>query len=254
MAGCGKMGGAMLSRWIGGADAFTAVEPGDGPVPDGAHRVRSVDEVGDARFDALIVAVKPQRIEDVLPAYVPLLADGAYALSMAAGVSAARVSRAIGGVPVVRIMPNLPAAVGRGVTGLFAGLGVTEAQKDHAQRLVEATGEAFWVEEEDRIDRVTALAGSGPGYVFEILRAYTAAAEALGFAPDEARRLVLATVAGTTEMALRDPRPLDELRNAVTSPNGTTQAGLDALRRDDLPERLLTDALRAAYDRAVELR
>ena len=112
----------------------------------------------------------------------------------------------------------------------------------------------MWLDDEDEIDRFTAVAGSGPGYVFELLRAYEEAAVEIGFDRETARELVLGTVAGTTEMAVRDERPLAELRGDVTSPNGTTQAGLDALRTDGTMERLLRETVRAAYDRAVELR
>ncbi|WP_221401047.1 pyrroline-5-carboxylate reductase family protein [Parvularcula dongshanensis] len=255
MAGCGKMGGAMLSSWVEeGAGTFVAVDPGEPRVPQGVRHEKSRDALGTERFDALVVAVKPQMLDDVLPPYEAQLEDGGFALSIAAGVAAKRVSEKLGGAPVIRVMPNLPAAIGRGVSALYAGEGVTDAHKAAATRLVEATGTAVWLEDEDQIDRFTAVAGSGPGYVFEILRSYVEAAKGLGFDEATAREMVFGTVLGTTEMAQREGRPLDELRNDVTSPNGTTQAGLDQLRKDGLLEGLMEETLRAAYDRAVELR
>ena len=254
MVGCGKMGGAMLSRWIeAGTARFAVVDPG-GPPPFPVRHEAGIEALSDERFDLVVAAIKPQMLDDVLPAYAPLMAEGAFALSIAAGVPAARVSGALGGRPVVRVMPNLPAAVGRGVTALFAGEGVTDAHRTLATALIEATGQAVWLDEEDRIDRFTAVAGSGPGYVFEILRVFEEAAIEIGFDPETARDLVVGTVAGTTEMASRDRRPLADLRNDVTSPNGTTQAGLDALRAGGTMARLLREAVQAAYDRAVELR
>lgn len=254
MAGCGKMGGAMLSRWIeAGLADFSVVDPG-GPPPFPVRHDGALDAFASDRFDVVIAAIKPQMVDAVLPAYGAVMAKGAFAISIAAGVPARRVSEALGGAPVVRVMPNLPAAVGRGVTALYAGEGVTDAHKALATRMIEATGTAVWLDDEDKIDRFTAVAGSGPGYVFEILRAFEEAAREIGFDDEVARELVLGTVAGTTEMATRDDRPLAELRNDVTSPNGTTQAGLDALRDGGTMERLLRETVQAAYERAVALR
>jgi pyrroline-5-carboxylate reductase len=254
MAGCGKMGGAMLSRWLEEhTGAFTVVDPGGPPALDVRH-VANIGDVRGERFDVVIAAVKPQLLDDVLPDYTELLAENGFGVSIAAGVPAKRVSRALGGAPVVRVMPNLPASVGRGVTALYAGEGVTQEHRALAARLIKATGQAVWLEDEDQIDRFTAVAGSGPGYVFELLRAYEEAAVEIGFDRETARALVLGTVAGTAEMAARDTRPLADLRDDVTSPNGTTQAGLDALRADGVMERLLRETVKSAYERAVELR
>ena len=249
------MGGALLDHWMSGGENFTIVDPMLDQAPDGVRLVMDRSAIADDRFDTIIVAIKPQMIDDVLPDYAANLADHGYVLSIAAGASAARLKKAMGGAPVVRVMPNLPAAVGKGTSGVLAGPDVSEAQASHAMEMMQRTGTAIAVESEDMLDRATAVAGSGPGYVFEIARAYVAAAEQLGFAPDQARALVLGTMEGTIAMALANPdTPLEELRNSVTSKGGTTAAGLDALNGDGGLSDTLTATLKSAYDRAVELR
>lgn len=249
------MGGALLGHWLSGGEDFTIVDPMLEQAPDGVRLVRDRSAIADERFDTIIVAIKPQMIADVLPAYAANLAEGGYVLSIAAGASAARIAKAMDGAPVVRVMPNLPAAVGKGTSGVMAGPDVTEAQSTHAMDMMRRTGTAIAVESEDMLDRATAVAGSGPGYVFEIARAYVAAAEKLGFDAAQARALVLGTMEGTIAMALANPdTPLEELRNSVTSKGGTTAAGLDALNGDGGLSETLEATLQSAYDRAVELR
>ncbi|TPG14287.1 pyrroline-5-carboxylate reductase family protein [Sphingomonas oligophenolica] len=254
LIGCGKMGGALLSRWVEGSDRFTIVDPGLGEAPNGVQLVTDRAALGDEMFDVAVVAIKPQMIDQVLPDYVAHIADDGYALSIAAGCSIDRLMRVLGGKPVIRVMPNLPAAIGEGVSGLVAGSGVTPAQQDHARALMALAGTVVVVDDEDKLDRVTAVAGSGPGYVFEIARAYVAAAVDLGFTLDEARALALGTMAGGVAMARKSDQSLEELRNSVTSKHGTTEAGLQALNGDDLLSRRLRDTVGTAYARAVELR
>ena len=255
LIGCGKMGGAMLRRWLQAEVAqFTVASPNGGSVPDGVAHRRSPAELGDQIFDMLIIAVKPQMIDAALPAYMPHLAPDGCLVSIAAGYSSARITALIGDKPVLRLMPNLPAMIGQGVNGLFANAACTPAHRDAVAALATATGSAIWVEDEDQIDRITAVAGSGSGYVFEIARSYVAAAEALGFDTATARTLVLDTIAGAIEMARQSDQSLEALRNDVTSKNGTTQAGLEALMQDGTLDALLENTTRAAYARAVELR
>lgn len=254
LIGCGKMGGALLSQWMGSGDDYTIVDPGLDKAPDGVELVRDRTALANRRFDIAVVAIKPQLIDDVLPDYVDHLTDDGFALSIAAGCSIERLRHVLKGRAVVRVMPNLPAAIGQGVSGLCASGEVSDAQRQQATRLMERAGSVVVVDSEDELDRVTAIAGSGPGYVFEIARAYVAAAMDLGFALDEARSLVLGTMAGGVAMAQGSDLNLEELRNSVTSKNGTTQAGLDALNGDDQLTRRLRETVDAAYARAVELR
>lgn len=255
MIGCGKMGGALLGHWMAGGEDFTIVDPALDAAPGAARLVSDRADLGEERFDIVIVAIKPQLIDEILPAHAGRLAEGGYVLSIAAGCSAARISRAMDGAPVIRVMPNLPAAVGQGVSGLYAAGDADPAQLAHAQTMMDRAGAVVTVDSEDKLDRVTAVAGSGPGYVFEIARTYVAAAEELGFSREEARTMVLGTMAGTIAMALEDGAPdLGSLRESVTSKGGTTAAGLAALNGAEELSRLMRATLRAAYERAVELR
>ncbi|MBL44351.1 MAG: pyrroline-5-carboxylate reductase [Sphingomonadaceae bacterium] len=249
------MGSALLSQWVKGPEAITVVDPAGSDVPDGVALIADRAEIADRKFDLIVAAVKPQLIDDILADYADMLAPGGYVLSIAAGYSAARLSRLMGDAPVIRTMPNLPAAIGRGVSGICAGPHAGDEHIAHAQDFMGRAGTTVTVDSEERLDRVTAVAGSGPGYVFEIARAYTEAAIAQGFDEEEARAMVLGTIGGAIAMASEPGAPsLEDLRNSVTSKGGTTAAGLNALNGDGGLSTRLHDTLKAAYDRAVELR
>lgn len=254
IVGCGKMGGALLESWNSGEDSFTIVDPALKNSPDGVELYDSCDKLGERKFDVIIVAIKPQMIDKVIPDYAERFSENGYLLSIAAGSSIDRLKAVSAGQPVVRVMPNLPAAIGKGVSGMCASQDVSNNQVVHARKLMERAGSVIMVDDEDALDRVTAVAGSGPGYVFEIARAYVEAAKALGFSPERARTMALETMSGTIEMALDSDMPLASLRDNVTSKGGTTAAGLAALNGDKQLDRLFQQTLRAAYERAVELR
>ncbi len=249
------MGGALLKAWAANTDhKFTVADPANPDLPDNVAQVGSPDELDGAMFDYLIVALKPQLIDEVLPDYLPRLAPDGVISSIAAGYSAGKLAAHAPGRSVIRIMPNLPAFIRKGVSGLYAHGEVPASASNEIEQLALCSGEIVWVDSEDMLDRLTAVAGSGPGYVFEMLRAYVEAAENLGFSAQDARTMVLGTVQGTLEMAQQSDQPLEELRNNVTSKGGTTAAGLGALNGDGEYSDLIRDTLRAAYERAVELR
>ena len=226
MAGCGNMGGALLGRWLQQPDfEFTVISPSNRRCPEGVRVESDVSRLQGQLFDLIVIAVKPQLINDVIPAYVDLLAKDACFISMAAGFSVSSLEKLTGSKPVVRIMPNMPVSVGKGVSALFANQLVSQQHKDLITNLMQATGQLIWVEQEDAIDRFTAIAGSGPGYAFEIARCWVQAGQALGFSETEAREMVLQTLSGSAEMALASDSSLEELRNGVTSKNGTTATG-----------------------------
>lgn len=255
LIGCGKMGGAMLQRWVGdGTHRFTVADPAATNLPDGVDHVSKATSVPPNAFDIILIAIKPQMIADVLPDYLHALKDGGVVVSIAAGTSVASISKIVGEAPIIRVMPNMAALVGLGVSGLYANRHCTPQQARDVIALVDQTGTCIPVDSEDQIDRLTAVSGSGPGYVFEILRNYVAAAEALGFDADTARTLVFDTVSGTVEAARQSDQSLETLRESVTSKNGTTQAGLEELRRDGAMETLFHETLQAAYRRAGELK
>ncbi len=249
------MGGALLKAWAEKTDhLFTVADPAKPDLPEGVSQVGSVEELGEEVFDYLVVALKPQLIDEVLPAYLPRLSPTGVISSIAAGYSAERLAAQAPGRSVIRIMPNLPAVIGKGVSGLYAHGTVTEPACRAIEQLALCSGEIVWVESEDMLDRLTAVAGSGPGYVFEMLRAYVEAAEELGFSEKDAKNLVLGTVRGALALAQESDQSLEDLRKSVTSKGGTTAAGLDALNGAGKFSALIRDTLQAAYQRAVELR
>lgn len=255
LIGCGKMGGAMLRQWTScGDNSFTVADPAASNLPDGVTHVSKATDLPPDTFDAVLIAVKPQMIADVVPDYVHALKDGGVFVSIAAGASVASIAKVVGDAAIVRVMPNMAALVGMGVSGLYANDRCTPQQTREIVALIDQTGTCIPLDSEDRIDRLTAVSGSGPGYIFEMLRSYTAAAEALGFDHDTARRLVFDTVTGTVQAARQSDQSLEELRNSVTSKNGTTQAGLTELMRDGELDKLFHDTLQAAYVRAGELK
>lgn len=205
-----------------------------------------------AGADVVVLAIKPQQMAATCAALAALL-QPALLISIAAGIRTADLSRWLGGhTRLVRCMPNTPALVRAGITGLFALPGVDAAGRLQAETLLRAVGEVVWVEEERQIDAVTAISGSGPAYVFHFLEGLMAAGEALGLAPETARLLALQTVAGAARLAVESEDSPAVLREHVTSPNGTTQAALESFAQSDLLGAILR-AAQAADRRAGEL-
>lgn len=254
LIGCGKMGGAMLRRWLERTEhKFTIVDPGADDTPDGAELLRSREELGERTFGMIIVAIKPQMVDTVLPDYSQHLAKGGCAVSIAAGCGIGRISKLLGNVPTIRVMPNLPALIGLGATGLYASEDCGETHRAQVTKLIDYVGESFWVTSEDELDRLTAVSGSGPGYVFQFMQSYIEAAEELGFDEGTARALVTQTVIGAAKMASQSESSIIDLRNSVTSKKGTTEAGLNALNKDGAMDALMKHTTGAAYARALEL-
>ena len=255
LIGCGKMGGAMLRQWIGGdGTQFTVADPSATDLPPAVTHVAKATDLPANSFDIVIIAIKPQLISTVLPDYAHALKTGGCYVSIAAGASLATIAQVVGDAAIVRVMPNMGALVGLGVSGLYANDRCTSRQTADVTTLIEQTGTCIQLGSEDEIDRLTAVSGSGPGYIFEIMRAYVAAAEALGFDHGTARSMVFDTITGTVEAARQSSETLEDLRKSVTSKNGTTQAGLEQLMRDGQLEGLLHDTLQAAHTRADALK
>lgn len=181
-----------------------------------------------AGIDLLVWAVKPQSFAEAATAVAPQLRPGTPQLSVMAGIRAADIAAATGQARIVRCMPNTPALVGRGMTGLFAA---TDAASDRvlAEAVIRTTGEVLWVEREELLDAVTAISGSGPAYVFYFLEALQQAGTELGLTAEQARRLAIGTFAGSAQLAADSPEPLATLRERVTSKGGTTYAALTTL-------------------------
>ncbi len=202
--------------------------------------------------DVIVLAVKPQQLKSVVAA-LPMLNPGQLVLSIAAGVRAGDISRWLNGHGAVcRTMPNTPALVGAGVAGIFPMPGVSAGQKAQAAEILGAVGTVVWVENEEQIDVVTAISGSGPAYVYFFMEALEQAGVELGLPPDTARLLTLQTFYGAAALALNDASPPAELRARVTSKGGTTERGILALETGGVRPAIGL-AARAAAERAREM-
>lgn len=261
LVGAGSMGGALLRGWLAAgtidAEASSVVDPAaDAAVKKLAreHRFALNPPLGDINADALVVAVKPQAAASVLPAYGKI-ARSAIVISVMAGTSLATLARILASPPrVARAMPNLPASLGAGVTGLYAPATLNVGGRDIVDRLMAAVGETVWVDSEKEIDFVTAVSGSGPAYFFLLTEALAEAGAALGLDKAAALKLARATASGAGAMLARDPRAPADMRKAVTSPAGTTAAALKVFDGDDKALRgLVKAAVAVAAKRAGEL-
>jgi pyrroline-5-carboxylate reductase len=260
LVGCGKMGTAMLRGWaaVRAASQFLVVDPAGQPLGLDAEKGvawHATPETlpGDLLPDAVVFAVKPQVVDDVVPPYRRWVRPGTLFLSIVAGKTLAGLSRHLGPAAIVRTMPNTPAAIGRGITVACASPLVTPEQRRLCDGLLAAIGESAWVENEALLDPVTAVSGSGPAYVFLLIEALARAGEAEGLPADLALGLARSTVAGSGELARLSPESPAQLRENVTSPGGTTRAALDVLMAPDGLDALLRRAVRAASARSREL-
>ena len=263
LVGCGKMGGAMLAGWRErgiGADEIVAVEPAEALAETlrANHGIRVVPSAEALPADlgpaTLVLAVKPQMMDQAIPAYRRHAEAGALVLSIAAGKTIGYFERHLGGTAaIVRSMPNTPAAVGRGITALAANAHVSEAQRANAESLLAAVGETVWLDDEDLLDAVTAVSGGGPAYVFLLIETLAKAGVAAGLPEDVAMRLARSTVAGSGELARRAHESATQLRENVTSPGGTTLEALKVLMAADGIQPLFDRAIAAATRRSKEL-
>lgn len=252
LIGCGNMGGAMLAGWLRGGVApgvFTVVDPYVQNVPDG---VRLLRELPDESFDAVLLAIKPQGLADAAPAIERVIGQETVLLSLLAGVELATLGERFPRAgAVVRVMPNLSAALGKSPIAL-AGNGLTETQTALVDALMAPLGQGEWIGE-DRFDLVTALAGSGPAFVYRFIDALGRAAADLGLPEEQAWRLALATVDGAAALAAQSEHAPGELARRVASPGGTTEAGLRALDAEGRLLTLMTETLQAAAKRSAEM-
>lgn len=253
LVGCGKMGSALLAGWLRGGLPERSVWVLE---PDPSEWLRGLEGLHlnaglPPRPAVAVVAVKPQMMGEALPELAALGGGETLIVSIAAGTPIARFEQALGAAtPIVRAMPNTPAAIGRGITALVGNARAGAADVALAERLMAAVGETVRLESEAQMDAVTAVSGSGPAYVFLLIEALAAAGEAEGLAPDLAMRLARATVAGAGALATAEgAEPPDRLRVNVTSPGGTTAAALEVLMD---PESGLVPLMRRAVHAAAE--
>ncbi len=257
-------GGNMARALIGGlcrhglaAERIIVADPQqaarDGLAHDFGVRVSADNGEAAAGARVVVLAVKPQMLRSVLAELSPRLALDALLVSIAAGITSTQIDRWAGGNRrVVRAMPNTPALLGAGATGLFANPACSAEERRLASSLLDAVGHSAWIDEESLMDAVTALSGSGPAYVFLLAEAMQAAGEAEGLPSAVARQLARQTLAGAAAMLSADAADAAELRRRVTSPGGTTQAAIESLQANGFAE-LLAAAMSAARQRGAAL-
>ena len=257
LVGCGKMGSAMLEGWLA-----KGVQPRDVWIlePYPTDRLKALQAEGLHLNTGLptnpalcLLAVKPQYMKEALP-QLKGMGRTVY-LSIAAGITLETLAQELGNGPIIRAMPNTPAAIGRGITALVGNAATTPENMQLAEGLLQAIGETVRLDSEAQMDAVTALSGSGPAYVFHLIEAMAAAGVAEGLPEELAVKLATATVAGAGMLAKKSPESAAQLRINVTSPAGTTEAGLKVLMHEanGLPP-LMRHTIKAAADRSKELR
>lgn len=252
--GAGNMGGALIDRWRSSDGlVVVSVDPATETSASTDH-FNSLEMVPKDPVDFVVLAVKPHQIVDVLKEVQQTQIVAAGVVSIAAGVERSTIRSHLKGGIAVRAMPTLPARIGYGMTALFDGDELPVAQRQALDSLFKEVGQTLWVKEEDQIDQFTAVAGSGPGYIFEIMRAYADAVTSLGFSDEDAERLAIQTFRGASALAEEAGGDLVQLRDAVTSKGGPTAAGLTVLGRGANMESVFQDVFRAAYRRALELK
>lgn len=257
--GGGNMAGALIGGLAGKLTAGANIHVVDIHAPSleklaqrfGVTTATTVDRTL-AHCDVIVLSVKPQQMKDVALALAPFVA-GQLILSIAAGIRAVDLSRWLGGHgAIVRSMPNTPALIGQGITGMAALPGVTHLQRDLAELIMRAVGATVWLSDENLIDPVTAVSGSGPAYVFYFIEAMQQAAQEMGLSMEQGTELAIATFIGASHLAQRSDEPVGILRERVTSKGGTTHAALVSMEQAGVKAAIVT-ALKAAAARGKEL-
>jgi pyrroline-5-carboxylate reductase len=255
------MGGAIARGLIaaGLGHRLILVDPAMKATEARAYRKAGATTGDDARIaaganpEAVMLAVKPQMMAQIAPAYADV-ARNAVVISIAAGTQIESIKHWFGAKKaIVRAMPNLPASIGKGMTAAYATRTTTAAQRKLANRLLRAVGDLVWLDGEELLNAVTAVSGSGPAYVFLLAEAMAAAGERVGLAPDIAATLARKTIEGVGALLASNADAPADLRRSVTSPGGTTEAALNVLMNDARFERLLAEAIAAANARGFEL-
>lgn len=256
MLGCGKMGSALLSGWLEqGMDPRSVwildPKPSEWVLSCGVR----INEMLPNDPAVVLVAVKPQMMGEALPRLQRFGAATSLFISVAAGTPISAFEEVLGrSTPIVRAMPNTPAAVGQGITALIGNDCATNTEIVEAQNLMSAVGQTILLQNEGQIDAVTGISGSGPAYVFHLIETLAQAGVEQGLPLEMAMQLAQATVAGAGALAIQSDESAAQLRINVTSPNGTTQAALEVLMRDNSGlQSLMTSAVNAATKRSQEL-
>jgi len=262
LVGAGKMGGALLSGWLEAGiitpRKLAILDPSPGPqaiyaIERGAKHIASVSDIPKS-VQTVLLAIKPQMFKRLGPELAAGLPPKAMIISILAGTSLRQLNQAFDGRIVIRAMPNTPAAIGAGISAIYADPNLLSTKIEETEALLKPGGEVVRVDSESALNAVTAISGSGPAYVFHLVEALEAGAVALDLPPDVAAKLARETIIGSAKLLSESQENPETLRKNVTSPNGTTQAALDVLMGEDggLSKMMIT-TVRAAFARAKEL-
>lgn len=256
LLGCGKMGSAMLEGWLSQGLPPSSVWVQD-PAPSDWVQAQNIhiNETLPANPAIALIAVKPQMMEQALPALAAMGNGETLYLTVAAGTAIATYAHHFGpAAPIVRAMPNTPAAIAQGISAIVGNDQATDAHLDMAETLLSAVGQVVRLDDESQLDAVTGVSGSGPAYVFHLIECLAAAGQAQGLDADLAMALARATVGGAGALAVQTADDPAQLRRNVTSPNGTTQAGLEVLMNTENGlSPLIKATVAAATNRSKEL-
>ena len=257
LVGAGRMGSALLRGWlatgVSSRDLFVK-EPNPAPDVKQLLKARGIEAAPPEAPGVIVLAVKPQIMDSVLDEIAPLAASGTVILSVAAGRTLASIGAHLPTASaIVRCMPNLPAEIGRGMTAACANPAVNDKQKSWCAALLSAVGEVIWLDDEGLMDTVTAVSGSGPAYVFYLVECLAEAGRRAGLPEETAMQLARATITGAGELLFQSGLTAVQLRENVTSPNGTTAAGLSVLMNDPGLKDLMVKTVAAAAQRSREL-
>jgi pyrroline-5-carboxylate reductase len=257
--GGGNMATALIAGLAGKLTTAENIHVVD-PNPEALERVHGAYGVSTATAideqvaagEVVVLAVKPQQMREVAALLKPHLSRQ-LVISIAAGIRGADLSRWLGGYgAIVRCMPNTPALIGQGITGMVAMAGATEQQREAADSILRAVGKTVWLDDESLIDPVTAVSGSGPAYVFYFLEAMQQAAVEMGLSAGQGKELALATFLGAAQLAAQSDDPLEVLRQKVTSKGGTTHAAITSMEQAGVKAAII-EAMKAAAARGREL-
>ena len=255
LAGAGNMGGAMLRGWLGegiAPDRIIVIRPSGAAVADGVAVYKAPPPDGEMPA-VLVLAMKPQKLDDAVPALAPLAGEGTLIVSVLAGVEIASLAKRFPAHrAIVRVMPNTPVAIGKGVLLLHAG-DADAALRAETEALVAPLGAIEWIADEALFGAASALSGCGPAFLFRFVDAMAKAGEAVGLSADQAARLALATVEGAALLAAGSDETPARLADRVASPDGSTRAGLDVIDEGAALEALMTKVLTASARRNEEM-
>ncbi len=256
--GCGNMGGAILRGWIAAGispERFTVIDPYAQNLPAGVRHFAEAKQV-DTQFGSALLSIKPQMLGKLSHELTPLLAPGAQLISILAGATCAAIAAKFPGAKIIRLMPNLAAEIGKSPLGLWS-IDLNDTEKSALDRTLSALGPVFWLASEDLMDAFTALAGSGPAYLYRFIDTMAAAGAALGLDADQANQMALAMTEGAAILAVRNSSLNNDspgdLAARVASAGGSTAAGLSVLDESAALQKLMAATLAAAARRNAEL-